>query len=159
LPRAFSVVKRQFTVALCWLRCCSQALPVASSRGQESADPSIGEITPTAQSPPCSANSRAWGCNGTPVSGSSAWLPREQTFGTRPPGCACSSCPRPPGLPRRRGSESIRLDWLQRQGVAHLGVQHAGAFVKTDHRAFRVVRVGIQIQDLFHAPDEVRRHL
>jgi hypothetical protein len=57
-------------------------------------------------------------------------------------------------LPLVFGVEAFRLPGLHRQRISHLGQQLAGSLVEANDRAFRIVRLFVEVQDCFHPPHE-----
>ena len=52
--------------------------------------------------------------------------------------------------------ETSRGDWNQANRIAN---QLTWPFIKTDNRTFRILRLLIKIQHIFHVPNEITRHL
>src|SRR5918999_10378 len=51
-----------------------------------------------------------------------------------------------------------RLPRSGRQGLADLTHQLVGAFIETDYRIVGIIGLGIEVQDIFHVPHEVRAY-
>ena len=49
--------------------------------------------------------------------------------------------------------------WFDRDRDKSIADQLAGPLIKTDNMAFRIIGFLIEIQDIFHTPDELIRHL
>lgn len=48
---------------------------------------------------------------------------------------------------------------FHRQGLPNIHQQLTRPLVKTDHRTPRIIRLGIQVQHIFHPPNKIRCHL